>query len=153
MLSSLSLFVLPTQKEFFYYTFSTKTLTAFKYHCLLSLFIIVSYSPAEPATSATPKLASLLHTYFSQQIPSSTKVAGSRHMHVQPTAIARRRDGISNGSKLAPAGRPPKRPLDFEQDPSFQTKRGQPDHVKRKQNLRQNELKNQTNHHRHGRGH
>ena len=108
---------------------------------------------AEPATSATPKLASLLHTYFSQQIPSSTKVAGSRHMHVQPTAIARRRDGISKGSKLAPAGRPPKRPLDFEQDPSFQTKRGRPDHVKRKQNLRQNELKNQTNHHKHGRGH
>ena len=107
----------------------------------------------EPTTSATPKLASLLHTYFSQKLPSSMQVAGSRHMHVQPTAIARRRDGISKGSKLASAGRPPKRHLDFEQDPSFQSKRGRPDHVKRKQNLRMNEFKNQTNHHKHGRGH
>ena len=55
----------------------------------------------EPTTSATPKLASLLHTYYSQKSPSSMQVAGSRHMHVQPTAIARLRAGISKGSKLA----------------------------------------------------
>ena len=35
------------------------------------------------------------------EITSSMQVAGSRHMHVQPTAIARRRAGISKGSKLA----------------------------------------------------
>ena len=108
----------------------------------------------EPTTSATPKLASLLHTYFSQQTSLSQKVAGTRHMHVQPTAISRRREGISKGSKLAPNGRPPKRPLDKNcDDPTFQIKRGRADHVKRKQNLRQNELKNQANHHKHGRGH
>ena len=44
----------------------------------------------EPAVSATPQLSSLLHTYFSKQ-PSSIQVAGTRHMHVQPTAISRRR--------------------------------------------------------------
>ena len=41
-------------------------------------------------------------------------------MHVQPTAISRRREGVTKGSKLAPSGRPPKRPLD--DDPSAQTK-------------------------------
>ena len=54
---------------------------------------------AEPATSATPKLASLLHTCFSQQIPLSTQVAGSRYIHVQPTAIAKRRYGNSSLSR------------------------------------------------------
>ena len=72
-------------------------------------------------------------------------------MHVQPTAISRRREGVTKGSKLGPSGRPPKRPLD--DDPSVQTKRGRLEHVKRKQNLRLNELQNQTNHHRHGRRH
>ena len=71
-------------------------------------------------------------------------------MHVQPTAISRRREGVTKGSKLAPSGRPPKRPLD--DDPSVQTKRGRLEHVKRKQN-RLNELQNQANHHKHGRGH
>ncbi len=42
-------------------------------------------------------------------------------MHVQPTAISRRREGVTKGSKLGPSGRPPKRPLD--DDPSAQTKR------------------------------
>ena len=104
----------------------------------------------EPASSATPKLASLLHTYLSPQ-STVTQVAGTRHMHVQPTAISRRREGVTKGSKLAPSGRPPKRPLD--DDPSVQTKRGRLEHVKRKQNLRLNELQNQANHHKHGRGH
>ena len=45
----------------------------------------------EPAVSATPKLSSLLHTYFSQPSSSATQVAG---MHVQPTAISRRREGV-----------------------------------------------------------
>ena len=73
-------------------------------------------------------------------------------MHVQPTAISRRREGVTKGSKMAPSGRPPKRPL-TECDINVQTKRGRPDHVKRKQNLRSNELNNQANHHRRGRGH
>lgn len=47
----------------------------------------------EPAVSATPKLTSLLHTYFSRSSP--TQVAGTRNIHVQPTAIARRREGIA----------------------------------------------------------
>lgn len=104
----------------------------------------------EPAISATPKLASLLHTYFSPQF--STQVAGTRRMNVQPTAISRRRDGVTKRSKMAPSGRPPKRPLS-EMDPNIQIKRGRHDYVKRKQNLRLNELQNQANQHKHGRGH
>ena len=103
----------------------------------------------EPAVSATPKLTSLLHTYFSQSSSSTSQVAGTRHMHVQPTAIARRREGLTKGSKMAPSGRPPKRPL-TDCDINVQTKRGRPDHVKRKQNLRSNENMNQANH---GKGH
>ena len=45
----------------------------------------------EPASSATPKFASLLHTHLSPQ-STVTQVAGTRHMHVQPTAISRRRE-------------------------------------------------------------
>ena len=71
-------------------------------------------------------------------------VRKAKHMHV-PTAISRRHEGVTKGSKLAPSGRPPKCPLD--DDPSVQTKRGRLEHVKRKQNLRLNELQNQTNHH------
>ena len=104
---------------------------------------------SEPTCSATPRLASLLHTYFSPS--SSVQVAGTRQMKVQPTAIARRRAGIARGSKLAPSGRPPKR--SHGEDPNIQNKRGRSDHVKRKQNLRQNELKNQANHFKHGMGH
>lgn len=76
----------------------------------------------EPAVSATSKLVPLLHTYFSPQF-SSSQVAGTRHMHVQPTAICRRREGVTKGSQMAPSGRPPKRPL-TEQDPNIQSKRG-----------------------------
>ena len=54
-------------------------------------------------------------------------------MHVQSTAMSRRREGVTKGSILAPSGRPPKRPLD--DDPSAQTKRGRLEHVRRKQNL------------------
>ena len=104
----------------------------------------------EPAISATPKLASLLHTYFSPQC-SSIGIAGTKLMKVQPTAISQRQPGISKGSKLARSGRPPKRQLD--EDPNVQTKRGRSDHTKRKQNLKQNELKNQANHFKHETGH
>ena len=73
-------------------------------------------------------------------------------MHVQPTAISRRREGVTKGSTMAPSGRPPKHPL-TDRDVNVQIKRGRPDHTKRKQNLRLNELLNQANHHKHGKGH
>ena len=104
----------------------------------------------EPINSATPRLASLLHTYFSSN--NSSKVAGTRQIAVQPTAVSRRRSGISRGSKLAPSGRPPKRKLE-DADVNIQKKRGRSEHTKRKQNLKQNELKNCANHFKHGRGH
>ena len=62
----------------------------------------------EPTNSA---LSSLLHTYFSNTQKSLSSVAGTRKMHVQPTAI-RRRQGISKGSHMAPSGRPCKRHLE-----------------------------------------
>ena len=108
-------------------------------------------SGTEPELSATPKLSSLLHTYFlksSELVP----VAGSRRINVQPTAISRRRDGAPRGNKMATGGRPVKR-LHPEPDCAVQNKRGKKDHVKRKQNLRKNELKNQANQFKHGRGH
>lgn len=105
----------------------------------------------EPATSATPKLSSLLHTYFSKS-SSIAHVAGSRHMHVQPTAISRRREGVTRGNQMAPSGRPRKR-LNDEADCNVQHKRGRAEHTKRKQNLKLNETKNQANHFKHGRGH
>ena len=91
--------------------------------------------------------------HFSKQ-PSSIQVAGTRIMHVQPTALSRRREGITKVSKMAPSGRPPKHPLS-ELDPNSQVNRGRFDHAKRKQNLRLNEAQNQANHHKHayGRGH
>lgn len=118
----------------------------------LKKFFIVyldTVAKSERTCSATPRLASLLHMYFSPS--SSAQVAGTRQMKVQPTAIARRCAGIARGSKLAPSGRPPKRP--HGEDPNIHNKRGKSDHVKRKQNLRQNELKNQSNHFKHGVGH
>ena len=85
----------------------------------------------EPMTSATPHLSTLLHTYFKK--PSSmTSNAGCRRIHVQPTALSRRREGIPKGSQCAPAGRPPKRLLE-QSDCHIQTNRDQQDHVKRKQ--------------------
>ena len=38
----------------------------------------------EPAASATPKLASLLHTYFSQSSSSTTQIAGSYKTYARP---------------------------------------------------------------------
>ncbi len=64
-----------------------------------------SNNKIEPLNSTTPRLASLLHTYFPSN--NSSKVAGTRQIAVQPTAVSRRRSGISRGSKLAPSGRPP----------------------------------------------
>ena len=105
----------------------------------------------EPMTSTTPHLSTLLHTYFKK--PSSmTSNAGCRQIHVQPTALSRRREGIPKGSQRAPAGRPQKRLLE-QSDCHIQTKRGKQDHVKRKQNLILNERKNQPNHFKHGSGH
>ena len=79
----------------------------------------------EPAVSATPKLDHsymFVHTYFSQLSSSITQIAGTRHMHVQPIAISRRREGITKASKMAPSGRPPKYPL-TDRDVNVQIKR------------------------------
>ena len=54
--------------------------------------------------------------------------------------------------EMATGGRPVKK-LHPEPDCAVQNKRGKKDHVKRKQNLRKNELKNQANQFKHGRGH
>ena len=61
-------------------------------------------------------------------------------------------EGAPRGSKMACSGRPVKR-LHPEPDSAVQSKRGKKDHIKRRQNLRRNELKNQANHFKHGRGH
>ena len=74
----------------------------------------------EPPSSGTP---TLLHTYFSNTQKSFSVVAGTRKMHVQPTAISRRRNGITKGSHMAQSGRPCKRHLE-DRDESTQTKRG-----------------------------
>ena len=66
--------------------------------------------------------------------PASTCIAGTRCIKVQPTAIARRREGIARGSQYAPSGRPPKRKASGE-DCHTQTKRGKQDHTKRKHSL------------------
>ena len=79
-------------------------------------------------------------------------MAGTKKMHVQPTAISRRRNEIIKGSHMTYCGRPCKRYLEHP-DESTQTKRGRKEHTKRKQSLRQNELKNQANQFKHGRGH
>jgi hypothetical protein len=105
----------------------------------------------EPLVSATPQLASLLHI---KQRSSTHDIPGTRFMRVQPTAISRRRSGVNKGSRMAHSGRPRKRPAhNLTKDPYIQTKRGKQDNIKRKQNLRQNEVKNQANHFKHGRGH
>lgn len=104
----------------------------------------------EPASSATPQLSSLLHTYFTKS-SNTVHVTGSRRIHVQPTAISRRRIGLPRGNQMAPCGRPPKRPLEL--DCNVQHKRGRQEHTKRKQNLQLNIKKNQANHFKHGRGH
>ena len=93
------------------------------------------------------------HTYyFINSQKSLSLVVGTRKMHVQPTAISRRRKGITKGSHMAPSGCPSKRHLEHP-DESTQTKCGRKEHSKHKQNLRQNERKDQANHFKHGRGH
>ena len=47
------------------------------------------------------------------------KIAGTRRMHVQPTAISRR---VTKGSKMAQSGRPPKRTLSEPADLNTRTK-------------------------------
>jgi len=118
---------------------------------IIFLTYIDTVNKVEPLNSATPRLATLLHADFSSK-KSASKVAGTRQIVVQPIAISRRRSGFSRGTKLAPSGRPPKRMLD-DADVHVQKKRGRSEHLKRKQNLRQNELKNCANHFKHGRGH
>ena len=49
---------------------------------------IDTINSTEPATSATPKLSSLLHTYFSKQ-PSSIHVPGTRRIQSQPGVYLR----------------------------------------------------------------
>ena len=51
-------------------------------------------SNTEPEVSAAPKLITLLHTYFSK-FETKLICAGSRRIHVQPTAVARQREGVS----------------------------------------------------------
>ena len=107
---------------------------------------------SEPVNSATPQLSSLLHSYFVKNQPASTCIAGTRRIKVQPTAIARRREGIARGSQYAPSGRPPKRKASGE-DCHTQTKRGKQDHTKRKHSLSLNVKLNQPNPFKHGQGH
>ena len=103
----------------------------------------------EPAVLATPKLASLMHTSLGRlHLHLKSLVQDACTSSPQPS----KRRGVTKASKMAPCGRPPKRPL-TDGDINVQTKRGRPDHVKRKQNLRSNEVQNQANHHKHGRGH
>ena len=82
----------------------------------------------EPATSATPQLGSLLHTHINRKTP---KVAGTRNIRVQPTALTRR-VSIAKGTKLALCGRPTKKDST---DSSTQTRQGRQEYTKRKQNL------------------
>ena len=96
-------------------------------------------SDTEPELSATPKLSRLLHTYFTKNDKDFT-CTGCRRIPVQPTAMSRRREGAPRGSKMATSGRPPKR-VNPQPDCAVQTKRGRKEHVKRRQNLRQNEQK------------
>ena len=107
---------------------------------------ISTVNSIEPETCAAPQLASLLHTYFSKHI---TKVAGTRNICVQPTALSRRQRP-AKGSKLALSGRPVGKKI---MDCNTQTRRGRQEHTKRKQNLRKNELKNLPNQFKHGQGH
>jgi len=114
-------------------------------------FILDTVKKTEPLNSATPRLASVLHTYLTSK-NSSSQVAGTRQIKVQLTAISRRHSCLSRGNKLAPSGRPPKRTLD-NADVNVQKKRVRGEHVKYKQNLRKNEFKNCANHFKHGKGH
>ena len=89
-------------------------------------------STTEPTVSATPKLSSLFHTYFSRGSNQIQK-AGSHHMNVQPTAISRRSEGISH-NLMAQSG-PPVNRSHSEPDSNVQKKYGRKEHIKPKQNL------------------
>ena len=94
----------------------------------------------EPTVSATPMLATLLHGMHK----TSPCSGGTRRMHVQPTAVQRRRP---RGSQKAPQGRPMKRKCN--ENTSYQPKRGKPEHMKKRRHLSSNERLNQTNYFKH----
>jgi len=96
---------------------------------------------SEPTVTATPKLA----TFFYMANKYTPIHDGTCHISVQPTALQRRRKGVSRGSQKAPQGRP----LKIKANSSFVTKRGRPEHIKRKRNLRLNEKLNQANYSKH----
>ena len=101
----------------------------------------------EPTVSATPKLATFLHTTHTRIPPPQ---GGTRKISVQPTGIQRRRKGITRGSQKAPQGRPLKRKMnDSDLPDNFQPKRGKPEHTKKKRNLKLNEQLNQPNYFKH----
>jgi len=87
-------------------------------------------------------MANLINSTSSKYTPIH---GGTCHISVQPTALQRRRKGVSRGSHKAPQGRP----LKIKANSSFQTKRSQPEHIKRKRNLRLNEKLNQANYSKH----
>lgn len=107
----------------------------------------------EPNTSATPLLSTFLHKTITKNEPAVGKcksvclVGGVRQMSVQPTAISRRRSGLSRGSKKAPAGRPSLKRLN-DGDLQIQPKRGKTVNPK-PHNLIKNEQKNIANYHKH----
>ena len=76
---------------------------------LLGLFSIYldAVSSTETQLSATPKLSSLLHTYYLKNHKKLQLVSCCR-IHVHPTAISQRREGTPRGSKMASSGRPVK---------------------------------------------
>ena len=98
----------------------------------------------EPATSATPKLATFLHCHHN---PKNPVHGGTRKISVQPTALQRRRKGIPHGSQKAAQGRPIKRKRS--DDENYELKRGKAEHTKRKRNLKLNETLNQPNYFKH----
>lgn len=50
-----------------------------------------------------------LHTFFATTRATSLGIRRGRKIHVQPTSVARRREGVSRGSGRQRAGRPLKR--------------------------------------------
>ena len=81
-------------------------------------FLRLTIHTTEPATSAIPQLGSLLNTHINRKTP---KVAGTRNIRVQPTALTRR-VSIAKVTKLALCGRPTKKDCT---DSSTQTTQGE----------------------------
>ena len=123
------------------HTISTRTKKFFSIY-------LDTISSTELQLSATPKL---ITSYFTKN-DKILQIAGCRRIQVQPTAISRRREGAPRGRIMASSGRPVKR-LHPEPDCAVQNKRGKKNNINRRQNLRRNELKNQANHFKQGRGH